>query len=263
MSTAQLAELLATDPSVLFITGAGVSAASGIPTYRGVTGLYNDPDPELGLPIEELLSEAMWRARPELTWRYLRQIGEHATGARPNLAHQVIAALQRRLTRAWVLTQNVDGLHQRAGSEKLIAIHGDAADIACRACGWAHTVASYDEVQGEVPACPDCGGNLRPEVVLFDEQLPAGPVALYRREVEQRGFDVVVSVGTSHVFPYINQPVISAYYSGKATVLINPEVVRITPWSGDDELDCFRMHLKVGAVEAFGQLAREMGISIA
>ncbi len=260
MSHAQLAELLATDPSVLFITGAGVSAESGIPTYRGVAGLYNEPDPELGLPIEELLSAAMWQARPELTWRYLRQIGELTTGAQPNLAHRVIAALQQRLTRAWVLTQNVDGLHQRAGSDKLIAIHGNAADIVCGDCDWARTVASYDEVPGPVPTCPRCGGDLRPAVVLFDEQLPDGPVALYRREVEQRGFDVVISVGTSHVFPYINQPVLSAFYRGKTTVLVNPERVLITPWTGDKALDCFSMHLRSGAVQAFGRLAEEMGI---
>src|SRR5947209_5837685 len=111
----QVVELLRQSRSLLFITGAGLSADSGLPTYRGVGGLYNGRDPEEGLPIEVLLSGDCFAARPELTWKYLLQIERAGRGAKPNRGHEVIAALESRFERVWVLTQNVDGLHRRAG----------------------------------------------------------------------------------------------------------------------------------------------------
>lgn len=251
MSIPQIAELLRADPSVLFITGAGISAESGVPTYRGVTGLYNEPDAELGLPIEELLSGRMFEARPELTWRYLRQIGEATGRAQPNRAHRVIAALEKRLSRVWVLTQNVDDLHQRAGTEKLIPIHGTARDILCTECDWSKTVSSYDELGEELPRCPRCSAVLRPDVVLFGESLPHRAVAEYARQIQHNPFEVVFSVGTSHVFPYIDQPVVRAYVEGRTTILVNPESV-LGPF--------FHHHLSSGAVPAMGDLAEALDL---
>ena len=109
-------ERLATCKSLLFITGAGVSADSGLPTYRGIGGLYDASHPEEGIAIEEILSGEMMRHRPELTWKYLGQIERSARGATFNRAHEVIAAMEARLPRVWTLTQNIDGLHRAAGS---------------------------------------------------------------------------------------------------------------------------------------------------
>ncbi|MEK6239250.1 MAG: hypothetical protein N2C14_31415, partial [Planctomycetales bacterium] len=118
-------EALRACESLLFITGAGVSADSNLPTYRGVGGLYDARDTPDGMPIEEALSGDTFRSRPEISWKYLRQIGEAVQGAQPNRAHQVIAALEKRLPRVWTLTQNVDGLHAAAGSRNVIEVHGN------------------------------------------------------------------------------------------------------------------------------------------
>ena len=129
---------------VLVITGAGVSADSGLPTYRGIGGLYEDSATEDGMPIEEALSGPMLRRRPELTWRHIAAVERACRGARPNRAHQVLAALEQRLPALWVLTQNVDGLHRAAGTRKLIEIHGTVHDLVCTGCGARRRVPDFD-----------------------------------------------------------------------------------------------------------------------
>lgn len=121
---------------ILIITGAGLSADSGLPTYRGVGGLYNGRT-DAGLPIEMALSGPMLRRDPALCWKYIAQLGSACLGGQPNAAHYAIAALQRRKPECWVLTQNVDGYHRAAGSppERLIEIHGQLAPLYCQSCG--------------------------------------------------------------------------------------------------------------------------------
>src|SRR5690348_1666042 len=99
--------------SLLFITGAGVSADSGLPTNRGIGGLYSGNDTVDGLLIEEVLSGEMMRRRPDLTWKYLGQIEQRCRGARCNRAHEVMAEMEREFQRVWILTQNVDGFHRQ------------------------------------------------------------------------------------------------------------------------------------------------------
>ncbi len=206
--------------SLLFVTGAGVSADSGVPTYRGIGGLYEVDVTEDGLPIEEVLSGPMMRAKPELTWKYLARIAEAAGGATCNRAHEVIAKMERYFPRVWTLTQNVDGLHRLAGSENVIEIHGNMRSLLCTACTFHQSV--DDAAPIEVPPyCPNCGAILRPDVVLFEEPLPEEALTRLRRELET-GFGAVFSVGTSSVFPYIQQPVIAARQTGVPTVEINP-----------------------------------------
>lgn len=208
---------------VLFVTGAGVSAESGLPTYRGIGGLYNDQHTADGVPIEVALSGTMLAQRPALTWKYLRQIELGCRQAGFNPVHQAIADLQRH-AEVWVLTQNIDGFHADAGSENLIEIHGNARQVSCTGCDWRAAVGDYsrwDDLVDEAPHCRHCGAVLRPDVVLFGEMLPAE--AIDRLYVEmQRGFDVVFSVGTSSVFPYIVEPVLAAARAGKITIEINP-----------------------------------------
>src|SRR5512134_814058 len=112
----EVAAILRAAPRVLFITGAGISADSGLPTYRGIGGLYEERVTDEGMPIEALLSGDMFRARPEVTWKYLHQIELACRGAEPNRGHEVLAQLEERLERCVVFTQNVDGLHRAAGS---------------------------------------------------------------------------------------------------------------------------------------------------
>src|SRR4051812_31848173 len=115
----QVVDLLRASRSILFITGAGLSADSGLPTYRGIGGLYENRDTEEDLPIEALLSADAFIARPELTWKYLLQIEQTGRGVKPNRGHEVIAEMESRFERVWVLTQNVDGFHRRAGSRNV------------------------------------------------------------------------------------------------------------------------------------------------
>jgi NAD-dependent deacetylase len=206
--------------SVLFVTGAGISADSGLPTYRGIGGLYNDADTPEGVPIEVALSGQMMQTNPELTWKYILQIESVSRGAEFNRAHEVIALMEERFPRVWVLTQNVDGLHRRAGSQNVIDIHGDVHDLLCTECSYEETVLDFSELSPN-PQCPECSGQVRPDVVLFGELLPFHKVGLMERELST-GFDVVFSIGTTSVFPYIAGPVADAKRRGKPTVEINP-----------------------------------------
>ena len=110
-----------------------MSADSGLPTYRGVGGLYNRGETEEGFAIEEMLSGPMFRQKPEWTWKYLREVEQACRGATFNRGHAVLAEMERHFERVWTLTQNVDGFHHRAGSRNVIAIHGDLGRSAARA----------------------------------------------------------------------------------------------------------------------------------
>lgn len=204
---------------VLVISGAGMSVDSGLPTYRGVGGLYDGMVTEEGLAIEDVLSGTMMRRDPGLCWKYIMQVEEACRGARPNLGHRRIAQLEER-AEVWVLTQNVDGLHRAAGSTRIIDIHGDVRRLLCRECGDQQVVATYEGLACP-PRCPICDGILRPDVVLFGEMLPMDKVARLEAQLST-GFDVVLSVGTSSLFPYIAQPVRLGRRQGALTVEINP-----------------------------------------
>lgn len=244
-----IAEELDRARSVLFITGAGVSADSGLPTYRGIGGLYDRELTEEGIPIESALSGHMLTSDPAVAWKYIREIGIAVQGAKPNRAHRVMAAAEERFERAFVLTQNVDGLHRAAGSKNLIEIHGTVDELLCTRCAWQTRVEDHREVEVP-PGCPDCGALLRPNVVLFGEMLPNKELAILEEEVS-RGFDIVFSVGTSSLFPYIQMPVMLAARSGIPTVEINPEA---TPVTGIVE---YRMEM--GAEEAMEAIWEALG----
>lgn len=224
---------------ILFVTGAGISADSGLPTYRGIGGLYDGNVTDEGHAIEEALSGGMLAARPEITWKYLAQIEANCRGARPNAAHAAIAWLAGR-AEVTVLTQNIDGLHRAAGTRDPIEIHGTLHKLRCTACDWRGEVADYAGLSIP-PVCTECGGLLRPEVVLFGEALPPAAVARLIRALE-RGFDLVFSVGTTSVFPYIAAPVVEALRGGVPTVEINP---------GESSVSAYVDHrLRLGAAQA-------------
>ena len=212
--------------SILFITGAGLSADSDLPTYRGIGGLYEDNDPEEGIPIEEALSGEMMIRRPEITWKYISQIEGASRKARHNRGHEVIAEMERHFPKVWVLTQNVDGFHQDAGSRNVIDIHGSVKKLLCRRCHYRREVADYSELELP-PACSRCGGPERPDVVLFGEQLPINKLSTLR-QVSEEGFQMVFSVGTSSLFQYIVAPVLEARRWNVPTVEINPGVTPVS-----------------------------------
>jgi NAD-dependent deacetylase len=222
----QVVEILRGCGSILFITGAGISADSGLPTYRGIGGLYNSRDTEEGISIEDALSGVMLRTRPEIAWKYIYHIEESCRGARFNRGHAVIAEMERHFPRVWVLTQNIDGFHRDAGSQNVIDIHGDVHRLLCTRCDYTRTVGNYAGIEIP-PRCPACHAIVRPKVVLFGEMLPQEKCDILRTELE-KGFDIVFSVGTTSVFPYIAQPVYQAKRMGKPTVEINPGRTEVT-----------------------------------
>lgn len=208
---------------ILFITGAGLSADSGLPTYRGLGGLYNGRTEE-GLPIEAVLSGPMLRQDPALCWKYLAELGRACLAAAPNAGHRAIAALQRRKPQCWLLTQNIDGLHRAAGSPpgQLIEIHGELAPLFCQSCGREDPSLATHLDRPLPPHCAQCGGVLRPPVVLFEEMLPESAIDNLYRELRE-GFEVVLAVGTTASFPYIIEPVLDTRRRGGLTVEINPQ----------------------------------------
>jgi len=225
-SIERIATMLAASHSVLFVTGAGLSADSGLPTYRGIGGLYNTNTTEDNIPIEWAISGEAIIERPELTWKYLAQIEQACRGARYNRGHEVIAEIEARFERVWTLTQNVDGLHRSAGARNVIDIHGDLHNIRCMRCPYRQTLDDYSQLSFP-PRCPRCGGVLRPDVVLFGEMLPEDKVQTLYEQLSA-GFDIVFTVGTTSVFPYIAEPVRLAAVSGRPTVEINPDTTSVS-----------------------------------
>jgi NAD-dependent deacetylase len=245
-AVSRAAEILRGASRVLFITGAGISADSGLPTYRGIGGLYEDSKTEDGVPIEVALSGTMLLRNPAMCWKHIGRIEAACRGATPNEAHAFVAEFERRNPDSWVLTQNVDGFHRDAGSRNLIEIHGNVHELFCTgpACEWAATVPDYAAL-AIPPACPRCSALVRPAVVLFGEMLPDGGVSSLQREMRQ-GFDAVVSIGTTSVFPYIAGPVVIAAQAGVPTIEINP---------GDTEVsEVVQVRLRSGAKDAFAAI---------
>jgi NAD-dependent deacetylase len=216
-----VARLLAKAGRVLFITGAGVSAESGIPTFRGATAAFTNGQTEEGIPFETALSGPTFQRRPELSWKYFFLLEMAVRGKTPNAAHRAMAALQTPEREVWIATQNIDGLHQQAGSRNVIELHGTMQCLLCPNCGYRNQPASYEGLT-PLPRCPECQAVLRPDIVLYEELLPEPALASFDRE-RDKGFDLVFSVGTTSIFPYVIEPVFTASRRGIPTVEINPD----------------------------------------
>ncbi len=230
---------------ILFITGAGMSADSGLPTYRGIGGLYNNELTEDNIPIETALSGWMMANHPEITWKYLLQIEQACRIAKFNQGHRIIQQIEQQKPHTWVLTQNIDGFHRHAGSKNLIEVHGRLHALQCIECHYRTEVIDFSHIKQLPPLCPQCQGIMRPEVVLFGE-------VLYHHVIEQLyhqlelGFDVVVSIGTSSVFPYIVQPLKLAKQNQKTTIEINPSFTNVS--------DIVDYKIEAGAAETLTKL---------
>jgi len=172
MDAGALAQLIRTHQPCVVLTGAGVSTESGIPDFRSPTGIWTEFDPL------EYASLPAFRADPEKVWSFYKPRIAMLTAAEPNAAHRALAALEARGFVEAVVTQNIDLLHERAGSRGVVEVHGSIRSASCSRCG-----ASYprDEVvskleDSDAPLCDSCGGVLKPDVVFFGELLPAGAV---------------------------------------------------------------------------------------
>ena len=245
----QVGSFLRNAKRVLFITGAGVSAESGIPTFRGATAAFPDGRTEEGMAFEEVLSRTTFLKQPSLCWKYFFRLETSLRGKRPNPAHFAISEMQSAQRFVCVATQNIDGLHQTAGSSCVLELHGNLRRLICTACSYREYFESFEGL-APLPRCPGCNGILRPDAVLYEEGLPVEVVN--RLEEEQyKGFDLVFSVGTTSQFYYVMLPVILASNARVPVVEINPEE---TPVSG---MANFRFHESAGNIlQAVLQAAR-------
>ena len=208
-------ERVRTARRIAILTGAGMSAESGVPTFRDAqTGLWARFDPA------QLASEEGFRADPALVWRWYAWRREAVAKAEPNAGHRALALASGRYELFSIVTQNVDGLHYRAGSHDVIEIHGSIARTICLArCGYAEDDPACVPA-GEPPHCPRCGEWLRPAVVWFGEMLD--PERLRAAEAAARDCELMLVVGTSGlVHPAAGLPHI-ARRSGGAVVVVNP-----------------------------------------
>ena len=209
-----LARALRNARTVAALTGAGVSAESGVPTFRDAqTGLWAQFDPC------ELATPSAFARNPTLVWDWYAMRRALVRGVAPNAGHYALAALDDHVPECLVATQNVDGLHQQAGSRWVIELHGNITRVKCASCG-RQALAWDDAGPQRPPRCAYCSGPLRPDVVWFEEMLPDDAVAAAERAVGT--CDVLLVAGTSsEVYPAAELPR-RALRSGARVVEINP-----------------------------------------
>lgn len=216
MISKTLRDLFQTANGVLVLTGAGVSAESGVPTFRGggQSAVWK------GMPFEVISSAQMLARDLPAVWEWFKYRCNLLEELKPNAAHTAIATWQARFSDLSVVTQNIDGLHQVAGSRDVIELHGNVWRARCFDC---ETRYSLNDLNWDatVPSCFDCGGNLRPDVVLFGEMLPPG--AFERAADAAQRCELCFIVGTSAVvYPAASIPEI-AQRNGAYLVEVNPE----------------------------------------
>ncbi len=213
--------LLKKSENILFITGAALSADSGLPTYRGIGGLDGSRGSDENIPMGTALSAFMLKAKPEIIWKYLARAEQACRKATFNRGHEVIVEMENHFKRVWVLTQSVDGLHRSAGTKNLIDIYGDIHNLYCISCRFHKTVKDFSQLEMP-PKCPECNFVLRPEIVLFGEMMPGWRYRNFLKELDQ-GFDLIFSVGLTTVSPFILSAVNDVKKLEVPTIEINPE----------------------------------------
>ena len=221
---------------IVFFGGAGVSTESGIPDFRSVDGLYNQT---FEYSPEEIISHSFFLADPEYFFRFYRE-KMMPLGFEPNITHKVLARWEQEGRLSAIVTQNIDGLHQLAGSRQVLELHGSVLRNYCMDCGKFHS-APWLKAQKGVPRC-QCGGIVKPDVVLYEEQLPKA--AVEGAVIAIGSADLLIVAGTSlTVYPAAG---LLNYYRGNRLVLINRDA---TPY--DDRADLV-FHNNLG--EIFSQL---------
>ncbi len=213
-------EILENARHVVVLTGAGMSKESGVPTFRdALTGLWSQYDPM------ELATPEAFATDPGRVFRWYWERWQRARAAMPHDGHRALVRLAMHFASLTIVTQNVDGLHQRAGSDPVLELHGSLHAFRCSGAGhpW-DAEARADHAMGDTadaPACETCGMPIRPGVVWFGEPLPEGAIQRAWRSVEQA--DAVLVVGTSSVvYPAVELPLV-AQRSGASVIEINPD----------------------------------------
>ena len=201
---------------IVFVTGAGISQESGIPTFRGTDGLWRKYDPMKLATIDAFYEN------PKIVWEWYEDRRKNILAAKPNAGHVAIADLATR-KEVWVLTQNIDGLHQRAGSKNVLELHGSIITIKCTVCDFKEKITG---TFSEVPPLCKCGNILRPDVVWFGEPLPQDVWGEAMKQVSS--CDVMVVAGTSLAVSPANMLPIYAKQNGALIIEVNPEETQMS-----------------------------------
>jgi NAD-dependent deacetylase len=234
------AELLRNAKHVVVLTGAGISTPSGIPDFRSEgTGLWSSDEPL------EVASLATFRIHPEKFFEWFRPLAGQIFSALPNPAHEALAELENEDRKIIIVTQNIDGLHQKAGSKNVIEMHGTLNSLSCTTCFKKFEAVNFLQPfieHGTIPLCTNCNGILKPDVILFGEQLPQA--AWSNAQSAARQCDLMIVAGTSlEVLPVAGLPVqavdrgahlivinnTSTYINVRADVVIMDDVSTILP----------------------------------
>lgn len=212
----EIAEKLLSAKKVVFVTGAGISQESGIPTFRGKDGLWRNYDAMKLATIEAFYDN------PKLVWEWYNERRQNIFAANPNAGHKAIAELEN-FVDVVVLTQNIDGLHQKAGSSKVLELHGSIVKIKCTVCDFKDEI--FSDFSEFPPLC-NCGNILRPDVVWFGEGLPQD--VWKEAIIHSNSCDVMVIAGTSLVVSPANTLPIYAKQNNAILIEINPDETIMT-----------------------------------
>ncbi len=211
--------------SLVVFTGAGISVPSGIPDFRSANGIYNQKS-KINIPPEEIISHSFYEAHPELFFEFYKEKMCYPD-AKPNAAHKYFANLEKKGVNVTVVTQNIDGLHQAAGSSRVYELHGSVHRNYCEKCN-RYFGLNYVLNHKGVPLCDKCGGIVKPDVVLYEESLDEGTIS--RSISAIMTCDVLVVIGTSlTVYPAAG---FIRYFKGSYLILINKQ-----PTSYDNSAD--------------------------
>jgi NAD-dependent deacetylase len=223
----KLAEMIHDSHRIVAFTGAGVSTESGIPDFRSSEGVNQSIEQEYGRPAEVLLSHSFFEAKPEIFFDYMRKF-LISPGAKPNKAHLSLVRLESEGRLSAVVTQNIDGLHTKAGSKNVCELHGSINNNYCVECGRTYTLDFVLKCQG-VPRCLKCGGIVRPGIVLYEEPLDNRVTDKAIREI--RHADMLLIMGTSLVvYPAAG---FVSYFKGGNIVIVNKDT---TTYDGSAKL---------------------------
>ncbi len=212
------AQLILNSSSCVVLTGAGVSTKSGIPDFRGLDGLWTKVDPTRFASVSGFLSD------PKGWWETALELAPTLLNAKPNAAHKMLAELERMKLLDWTITQNVDGLHQQAGSKNVIEVHGSMFSATCTVCQIQVNREYLENAmkKRQIPImCPSCGGLLKLDAVFFGEALP--PKSLAKAVTAARNCQLMLAIGSYLVvYPVATLPTI-AKQSGASLIIINQE----------------------------------------
>ena len=213
-----LQEIIDDSKRIVFFGGAGVSTESGIPDFRSVDGLYNQ---KYKYPPEQIISHSFFVQKPEEFYRFYRD-RMIFSDAKPNAAHLKLAEWEQRGILSSVVTQNIDGLHQIAGSRNVIELHGSVHRNYCMKCGKFYPLSAVTESE-DIPRC-ECGGMIKPDVVLYEESLKSEDIERAVEEIENA--DTLIIGGTSLVvYPAAS---FVRYFNGKHLVVINKSEISVS-----------------------------------